>query len=239
MSDTARTVGDDVDPQDLLGPSTLIESDDPDIVAYAKATIGSETDPVKKALKLYYAIRDDIRYDAYRMGRSAYYYDAKACLNDKRGFCVPKAALLAACARAVGIPARVGYGDVRNHLASPELTELLGTDLYIWHSFAEFWLPHPETGEHRWVKATPAFNLSLCEKFGVKPLEWDGVNDSLFHEFDLKGNRHMQYTHFRESYDGVPWQQIIVDFDELYPRLFDTTEAGQAGDLYKEARPIG
>ena len=234
----ARKVSKDADPLEFLKPSPLINSDHPEIVAYARAAIGDAEGEVEKALRLYYAIRDDIRYDAYRMGRTEYFYDAATCLADRRGFCVPKAALLAACARAVGLPARVGYGDVRNHLASPQLLELLGTDLFIWHSFAEIWLPHPDTGEYRWVKATPAFNLALCEKFKVKPLEWDGVTDSLFHEQDLAGNKHMEYVHFRESYDGVPWQEIARDMDELYPRLFATAEAGETGDLHEQARPM-
>src|SRR5574341_322846 len=65
-----------------------------------------------------------------------------------------------AVARVVGIPARVGYADVRNHLSTPKLRELVGGDLFVWHGYAELHL------EGRWVKATPAFNLTLCERFG-------------------------------------------------------------------------
>src|SRR4029077_19226901 len=101
----------------------------------------------------------------------------------KRGFCIPKAALLAATARAAGIPARVGYGDVRNHLSTKKLLELTGSNLCIWHGDTEVYL------EGRGVKATPAFNLSLCQRFGVRPLEFDGRNDSLFHEYDQGGRR--------------------------------------------------
>ena len=40
---------------------------------------------------------------------------------------IGKASLLAACARAIGVPARVGYADVRNHLTSPRLYEKIKT----------------------------------------------------------------------------------------------------------------
>ena len=40
----------------------------------------------------------------------------------------------------------------------------MGTDLFAFHGFNEFFL------DDTWVKATPAFNLSLCEKFGLRPV---------------------------------------------------------------------
>src|SRR5215470_17689442 len=46
----------------------------------------------------------------------------------------------------------------------------------------------------RWVKATPLFDRALCERFGVRPLEFDGRADSLFHAFDAAGRRHMEYV---------------------------------------------
>lgn len=44
----------------------------------------------------------------------------------------------------------------------------------------------------RWVKSTPAFNIELCEKFGLRPAEFDGAADSIYHPFELAGNRHME-----------------------------------------------
>ena len=82
-----------------------------------------------------------------------------------------------------GIPARLGFADVRNHLASEKLLARLGTDLFVFHGFTEFWLAG------RWVKATPAFNIELCERFGVRPLEFDGRSDALFHEYSADGPR--------------------------------------------------
>jgi len=122
--------------------------------------------------------------------------------------------LLAACARAVEIPARVGYADVKNHLTTPELTAKMGTDLFVYHGFTELLL------DGKWVKATPAFNLGLCKRFRVKPLEFDGREDSIFHPFDEDNRRHMEYVADRGSFADVPADDIKRVFSETYPRFF-------------------
>lgn len=144
-----------------LMAAEFIDSSDPDVQAFAKITTAGTDDAVSRAVKLYYAVRDQILYDPYYAGEARSYFRASDCLRAQRGFCIPKAALLAATARSVGIPARVAYADVRNHLSTKKLIEMLGSDLFIWHSLTELHL------EGRWVKATPAFNASLCRRFGV------------------------------------------------------------------------
>ena len=61
-----------------------------------------------------------------------------------------------------------------------------------------------------WVKATPAFNLQLCERFGILPLDWDGRSDSLYHPYDREGRRHMEYVNQRGTFDDVPVAQIAA-----------------------------
>jgi len=119
----------------LLG--RLIESEDPAVIAFAAKAVGGETDPRQKALKLFYAVWDDVRYNVYLPLADIKSYSGKEALAMGRGWCVSKAALLAACARAQGIPARPGYADVRNHMATPKLTEATGTDVFFWHSNCE------------------------------------------------------------------------------------------------------
>jgi transglutaminase-like putative cysteine protease len=142
-------------------------------------------------------------------------------LASGHGWCVPKATLLAAAARAVGIPARLGYADVRNHLSTERMRRELQTDLFVWHGYTEMWL------EGSWVKATPAFNVQLCERFGLLPLDWDGRSDSLYHPFDRSGQCHMEYVNQRGVFDDVPLKQIVADFAATYPnwRLAETTLA--------------
>ena len=212
--------------------SEFINSGEPDVVAFAQKVTAGAADAVTRAVKLYYAVRDEIVYDPYYAGEAWSYFRASDCLRAKRGFCIPKAALLAATARSVGIPARVGYADVRNHLSTKKLIELLGSDLFRWHSFTELKL------EGRWVKATPAFDLRLCRRFGVYPLEFDGRHDSLFQEYDHEGRRYMEYVRQRGHYADVPYDAILAEFKSVYPRWLALVSAGRTENLAPEAQSI-
>jgi transglutaminase-like putative cysteine protease len=211
----------------------FIDSGDADVQAFARKATAGVGDAVSRAVKLYYAVRDEILYDPYYAGEEKRYFRASDCLRARRGFCIPKAALLAAGARCAGIVARVAYADVRNHLSTKKLRELVSGDLFIWHSFTELHL------EGRWVKATPAFNLSLCQRFGVRPLEFDGRHDSLFHEYDQGGRRHMEYVRQRGHYADVPYEAILADFKKTYPRWMKLVSAGAQRDFATEERQAG
>lgn len=215
-------------PELSLAPGEFVDSGHPAIRAFAEETTAGAADALARGVKLYYAVRDGILYDPYWVGEAPAYYRASDCLRAKRGFCIPKAALLAAAARASGIPARVGYADVRNHLATKKLLDLVGTDLFVWHGYTELYL------EGNWVKATPAFNLTLCERFGVRPLEFDGRHDSLFHEYDRAGRRHMEYVRERGSYPDVPYATIVADFKLAHPRWLEVRARGEQGDFARE-----
>lgn len=199
---------------EYLQPGGFVDSDHPAVTAFCNGNSRGKSDR-EKAVSLYYAIRDGIRYNPFQNFQLDSAYRASACLETGEGWCVPKAALLAACARAAGIPARVGYADVRNHLTTPALTAKMGTDLFVFHGFAELLL------EGRWVKATPAFNLALCTKFRVKPLEFDGTQDSIFHPFDEDNRRHMEYVRDRGSYADVPAEEIKRVFLATYPQYYN------------------
>lgn len=208
-----------------LKPGKFIDSDHPAVVDYATKHVGSATTDVDKAINFYYAIRDGIRYNPYMKVESKVAYTASDAVLSGEGWCVPKAALMVACLRINGIPARPGYSDVKNHLASKRLIDLLGSEIFLWHSYCEAYL------DGRWVKSTPSFNLSLCKKFGLKPLEFDGKSEALFHEFDQAGNKHMEYVNERGTYDDVPMEEIIKTFKALYrPEYIKSAH----GDLYEE-----
>jgi len=142
-----------------------------------------------------------------------------------RGYCVAKATVLAAAARALEIPSRLGFADVRNHLATPRLREQMGTDVFYYHGYTELHL------DGRWVKATPAFNIELCQRFGVKPLEFDGREDSIFHPLDAEGRQHMEYLHDRGTRDDVPLEELREAMARLYPHMRGPVE----GDFHAEA----
>lgn len=197
-----------------LKPGRFVDSDHPAVIAFSREHLKGKDDR-EKAVSLYYAVRDRIRYNPFQNFTLDDSYRASVCIEQGSGWCVPKAALLAACARAVGIPARVGYADVRNHITTPELTAKMGTDLFVFHGYTELLL------EGSWVKATPAFNLALCTRFRVKPLEFDGRTDSLFHPFDEDNRRHMEYVRDRGTYGDVPADEIRRVFSETYPKYFN------------------
>ena len=196
-----------------LEPGRYVDSAHPAVVEFAVRNSSGGTER-ERAVSLYYAVRDSIRYNPFLDFSKEEAYRASACLATGEGFCVGKAALLAACARAVGIAARVGFADVKNHLTTPALRERMGTDLFVYHGYCELLL------EEKWVKATPAFNLELCRRFRVKPLEFDGREDSIFHPFDEQERRHMEYVRDRGSHADVPVAEIMQAFREAYPVLY-------------------
>lgn len=209
-----------------LNSGRFIDSAAPEVIAFAHDAAGIGND-VERILRLYHATRDNIIYDPYVDVSDPDNFRASAVLARGRGFCVGKAALFAAGARALGVPARVGYADVRNHLTSPRFYNYMKTDIFIWHSYADVHVGG------RWVKATPAFDIALCERLNLKPLEFDAQADSLLHSFDRAGRRHMEYLMDRGIFADVPFDAIQSDFRIAYPMLMQ--QKGIAGDFHEEA----
>lgn len=213
-----------------LQPTGIIDVHHPAVTAFYEKRIGDAASPVQKAVKLYYAVRDEIRYDPYNIDLSIEGLRASTTLENARGWCVPKAALLAACCRGVGIPAKLGYADVRNHLFTERMRASMKTDIFVWHGYTSLYL------DGKWVKATPAFNIELCERFQLKPLEFDGGSDSIYHPFDLLGNKHMEYLRDRGEYADVPIDQIIQDFNRVYAKHEDLGEFDFQQDVDREIK---
>src|SRR4029079_14969414 len=120
-----------------LSPAEFIDSDHERVRAKARQAAGSASDPVEQARVLYRAVRDEIRYDPYIDYTDPETYRASSVLAKGHGYCVGKASLYVALCRAVGIPARLGLADVKNHLATPRLLETVGTDVFAYHGYVE------------------------------------------------------------------------------------------------------
>ncbi len=191
-----------------LSPTAMIDSDHPLVIDLARDSIGGEKDPVGQAVRLYYRVRDGFRYDPYLPFFLPEHYRASNVIKSGRGFCISKAGLLCALGRAVGIPSRVGFATVRNHLMTRQFLEFQGTDRMVYHGFTEFYL------EGKWVKATPAFNIELCHKHKVPPLEFNGREDSIFHPYNLERKQFMEYLEFHGSYDDIPVATIVAAMEE-------------------------
>ena len=179
---------------------------------FAQTAIAGETSDIGKAVRLFYAVRDGWRYDPFSMRMTPESYIASNVLRAKSAYCIPKANLLVAAARAVGIQAGIGLSDVVNHLTTEKLKERLGGLTYFMHhGYAVLYL------EGQWVKAAPAFNIELCTRFGVRPTEFDGRSDALFQEFDTSDRRHMQYVKDHGAWSEFPFERVMADFRAFYP----------------------
>ena len=211
-----------------LSPARFIDSDHPLVIDFTERWRGASRDPREQAVSLYRAVRDEIRYNPYVFSADHQTLKASHALAAGESYCVPKALLLAACARHCGIPARIGLADVRNHLSTPRLIEMLRSEVFAMHGYTELFL------EGRWVKATPAFNLALCRMFKVAPLEFDGRTDSVFHPFNAEGERYMEYLVDHGQFDDLPVELFFAHLRQCYPHLFEVDSAFLRGDLQAE-----
>jgi transglutaminase-like putative cysteine protease len=211
--------------EQYLAPTYFLDFDTPAVARFAEEACRGAGGEREKAVALYYAVRDGIRYDAYRIDLSRDGFRASRALANGYGFCISKAALLSASARFCGIPARMGFGDVRNHLSTEKLRQKMKTDLFVFHGYSELWI------DGRWVKATPAFNLGLCTKFGVLPLEFDGRTDSLFHPFKADGSLHMEYVRDRGVFADIPFDLIHATWAARTEDLAADLDAPLEGDF--------
>ncbi len=189
--------------EDCLRPTWFLDWEASSVHDFSKRATEGATSDRERATRLFYAVRDGYRYDPYTASHEAADYRASAIVEVSSTYCAPKAILLTAVARAAGIPARIGFADVRNHLATPKLLERLGTDLFVFHGYSELHL------DGKWLKVAPTFNLELCERFGVAAQEFDGTADALLHPFDREGRRHMEYVKDRGSFDDVPFDEMM------------------------------
>ena len=194
----------------LLAPGRFVDSDHPDVRAFAADVIAGATTQTEQAARLFRAVRERLRYDPYSITMDPDEYRASTLLRRERAYCIPKAVLLCAAARAAGIPARLGFADVRNHLASDKLRAAMRTDVFAYHGYVELWI------DGKPVKASPAFNAALCARFGVPPLELEDGRDALLQAYDGSGRRYMEYLRERGLFLDLPLDEIVQAFAQIY-----------------------
>lgn len=151
-----------------LAGSRFLDIDHATVQTFTREAVGAADSDRNKARRLFAAVRDEIRYDPHTVSADPAHYRASHVIESGRGYCVPKAVVLTAAFRAAGIPARLGFADVRNNLQTDALRELMGTDVFVYHGYSHVLI------EGRWFKATPAFNSELCARFGVAPIGFTG-----------------------------------------------------------------
>ena len=220
--------GSEVRPEHLE-PTAFIDSRHPAVAEFAAAAVGVAADPHERISRLFLAVRDGIRYDPYTATDDPDDYVASNVIGRTGAYCIPKSVVLVAGARSIGIPARLGFADVRNHLQSDRLRELMGgSDVFAYHGYAELHV------DGEWRKATSAFNASLCSRFGVPPLEFDGTEDAMLHQFTGDGDRYMEYVRERGSYTDLPLDEIVAEFVRVYPALMRRERRAVADPKFDE-----
>lgn len=194
-----------------LEPGDVIDSGNQTVIEYTEKILGNEKlDDTGKAVKLYYFIRDDIRYDPYLPFYKSEHYRSSGTIISKNGFCIHKAGLLCAAARVAGIPSRIGFATVKNHIATKQLLQYLGSNIIAPHGYTELWL------NGKWVKATPAFNSDLCRHFKVKPLDFNGIDDAIMHSFNSENRQFMEYVSYHGEFQDIPMDFILNIMKSTY-----------------------
>jgi transglutaminase-like putative cysteine protease len=172
----------------------------------------------EKAIGLYLKVRDGWKYNPYHISLAREKFKASVIAKKSTGNCVEKSILLIACLRGVGIPARLHLGKVKNHIAVERLTEKFGSNELTPHGMVNICL------NEKWLKASPAFNKSLCEKFNVAPLDFDGENNSFLQQYNREGRLFMEYTADYGHFEDVPVEFMKKNIKEHYPHIFDREE---------------
>lgn len=207
-----------------LEPTAIFDCDSESIQAKAlELTRGLEAD-IEKAKALFYFVRDAIDYTLYVKKHMPEHFRASNTLARGKGYCVQKAVLLVSLARAAGIPARLGCAKIRNHLVPQKVLDILKSNIFPWHGYAELYL------DGKWIKATPAFDLKMCREHRLIPVEFNGRSNAMFPSYNEDGKPHIEYILDRGIFDDVPLDEIrkaLIERNMLDPKeLASELESG-------------
>ena len=186
-----------------LKSTSTIDSDSASVKGKAWELTKGHEDPAGKAEILFYCVRDQIKYNMYVPFHLLEHCKASTILQKGQGYCVQKAVLMTALARAVDIPARLGFADIINHLLPEKFLEIHGTNLLVYHGFTELYL------NDAWIRVTPIFDVEMCRKHRIVPVDFDGKNDARFHQVNQDGKPHIEYVRYHGSFEDLPLDEML------------------------------
>ena len=192
-----------MDMEKFLQPTPYIDCDAEPVKEKSRALVQGIPASRDKAIRIFYAVRDGIKYTIYGKRSQPEHFRASSVLSAGEGYCVQKAILLVALARAASIPARLRLAAIRSHLVPKELLKKRGTDLFPFHGYADLHI------EGSWVKATPTFDIGSCKEGGLRPVDFDGQHDALLPSTALDGRPHIEYVEDRGFFEDVPFDAIM------------------------------
>lgn len=172
--------------------------------------------------RLFVKVRDGWRYNSFIIFISKEKYKASFIASNSEGHCIDKSSLFIAGLRALGIPARLRLAKVINHIAAEGLTEKLGSHYIAPHGIAEVHV------NGKWLKASTAFNQTLCDKFNVDALYFDGTEDAMLQPYNREDEQYMEYIEDYGHFEDVPYEFILETFKTQYPSLnIEVSEQGR------------
>lgn len=190
--------------QRYLNCTYTIDCEEESIKEKAQILTTHKETTVDRARALFYFVRDEIKYNPYVPLYTLEDNKASATLQRGEGYCVQKAILLAALARASGIPTKLGFADIRNYILPKKIADAMrGENLFIYHGYVAFYL------DRKWVKATPAFDLKMCKKNLIIPVDFDGRSDAQFHRNNREGKLHIEYVRDHGYFNDLPWEKLL------------------------------
>jgi hypothetical protein len=194
-----------------LAPTAVIDCDEHSIIDTAKQLTNEKKNDPEKAKALFFFVRDKIKYNISLPKLTLKDNKASVTLQREAGYCVQKAVLLAALARAIDIPARLHFSDIRNFIVpKPLLEQRGGINLFVYHGYDELYI------NGRWVKVVVAFDNITCEKNRLIPVNFDGLNNALLPKYNRDGKLHIEYEKNHGHYSDLPLDQIIAERKRIY-----------------------
>jgi hypothetical protein len=212
--------------KDCLQETFFFDYSHPDFQEYIAPIL--RVNKEEQAIALFNKVRDDFRYDPYHLDLRENALKASTVVKKKKAWCVEKSIVLTAGLRAIGIPAKPGYGIVVNHIGVEKLTNYLRRPEIVFHGYVSVFY------NEKWQKITPAFDPLVCRASKVDILQWDGCKDVIFQEFDKSGGKFMEYIHYYGEFDDVPIELMNKEMKKYYPHLFEEKYSSKEFSFYHQ-----
>ncbi|HHW61658.1 MAG TPA: transglutaminase domain-containing protein [Syntrophomonadaceae bacterium] len=196
--------------REYLQATAFLDADHPDIIHQTMQVVSSAQHETEKAVHIFYFVRDQIRYNMYACVADAKTLKASYVLQQGEGWCLQKAILFTAMARAAGIPSQLILTSIKNHKAPPEVWDLMGSNIFFPHAYNLLYL------DGRWVKAAATFDADLCRRLEVSAVEFDGRKDAVLPAYDKLGQPFIEYIGPEKAVSDLPLSWILERSMEIY-----------------------
>lgn len=199
---------------DFLKPTSLINSDHPDIISKAGELTKTFSKVEDKARALFYFIRDKIPY-VFRAQKEEDAYRASSILKTGKGFCTQKGILFCALARSAGIPAGIHFYDIRDNTLRKEVASFLRTKILFHHGITALYL------EDKWYQFDATLDTELAERKKIRPVEFHPDQDCLMTNPDPNSPPLIDYFKDYGMVPDVTFKEMLHWLQMGYPHLME------------------